>query len=62
MRSAADDERPLAGGEGDPLGLLCPLAAHIRKVNPREAPNDLGASRAAWIAECSAAVCLTVIP
>ena len=30
----------------DPVGLVCPLAAHIRKVHPREAPNDLGASRA----------------
>ena len=32
--------------KADPVGLLCPLAAHIRKVNPRETPNDLGASRA----------------
>lgn len=30
----------------DPVGLVCPLAAHIRKVNSREAPNDMGASRA----------------
>lgn len=30
----------------DPIGLVCPLGAHIRKVNSREAPNDLGASRA----------------
>jgi Dyp-type peroxidase family len=30
----------------DPVGLVCPLAAHIRKVNSRESPNDMGASRA----------------
>jgi Dyp-type peroxidase family len=35
---------PLA--KADPVGLLCPLAAHIRKVNSRETPNDFGASRA----------------
>jgi Dyp-type peroxidase family len=32
--------------KADPVGLQCPLAAHIRKVNSREAPNDFGASRA----------------
>ena len=30
----------------DPVGLICPQAAHIRKVNSRETPNDMGASRA----------------
>ncbi len=30
----------------DPVGLRCPMAAHIRKVNSRETPNDVGASRA----------------
>jgi len=27
---------------GDPDGLLCPLGAHIRKVNPRDQATDLG--------------------
>ena len=31
----------------DPVGLVCPLAAHIRKVNPRETSNDFGGARAA---------------
>ena len=26
----------------DPDGLLCPLAAHVRKVNPRDQATDLG--------------------
>jgi deferrochelatase/peroxidase EfeB len=26
----------------DPIGLRCPLAAHIRKVNTRDAPSDTG--------------------
>ncbi|HEX8067383.1 MAG TPA: Dyp-type peroxidase [Thermoleophilaceae bacterium] len=52
---AADSEAlPLVGGgsdafpeaEADPVGLTCPLAAHIRKVQPRETPNDLGGRRA----------------
>ena len=30
----------------DPVGLICPQAAHIRKVHSRETPNDMGASRA----------------
>ena len=30
----------------DPVGLVCPQAAHIRKVSSRGAPNDMGASRA----------------
>jgi Dyp-type peroxidase family len=32
----------------DPLGLTCPLAAHIRKVNAREAPNDMGGRHASF--------------
>jgi Dyp-type peroxidase family len=31
--------------EADPVGLICPQAAHIRKVNTRETPNDQGAGR-----------------
>ena len=27
---------------GDPDGLLCPLGAHLRKVNPRDQATDLG--------------------
>jgi Dyp-type peroxidase family len=30
----------------DPVGTVCPQAAHIRKVNSRETANDMGASRA----------------
>jgi Dyp-type peroxidase family len=30
----------------DPVGLVCPQAAHIRKVHTRETANDMGASRA----------------
>ena len=30
--------------EADPDGLLCPLGAHIRKVNPRDQATDLGTS------------------
>ena len=35
------DEFPQA--QADPLGLRCPLGAHIRKVNTRDAPSDMGA-------------------
>jgi deferrochelatase/peroxidase EfeB len=28
--------------QGDPLGQICPQAAHIRKVNPRDVPSDQG--------------------
>ena len=34
--------------EADPVGLTCPMAAHIRKVNSRETPNDLGGRRASF--------------
>jgi Dyp-type peroxidase family len=37
---------PEAGA--DPVGLTCPMAAHIRKVNAREAPNDFGGRRASF--------------
>jgi Dyp-type peroxidase family len=48
---------PLAGGgesntwpeaAADPVGLTCPMAAHIRKVNSRETPNDMGGRRASF--------------
>jgi Dyp-type peroxidase family len=48
---------PLAGGgesngwpqaAADPVGLVCPMAAHIRKVNARETPSDLGGRRASF--------------
>ena len=48
---------PLAGGResntwpeaaADPVGIVCPMAAHIRKVNARETPNDLGGRRASF--------------
>lgn len=32
----------------DPVGLTCPMAAHIRKVNARETPNDMGGRRASF--------------
>jgi Dyp-type peroxidase family len=34
---------PLEQAKADPIGLACPLAAHIRKVNTRDAPSDMGA-------------------
>jgi Dyp-type peroxidase family len=44
--SGQDSGGAWPGAPADPVGLLCPQAAHIRKVNTRETPNDLGASRA----------------
>jgi Dyp-type peroxidase family len=35
------DDYPAA--KPDPIGATCPLAAHIRKVNTRDAPSDTGA-------------------
>ncbi len=45
--SFADKQTPAlpndtAPNSADPDGLLCPLAAHIRKVNPRDQATDLG--------------------
>jgi Dyp-type peroxidase family len=31
-----------APAKADPVGTRCPLAAHIRKVNTRDAPSDMG--------------------
>ncbi len=48
---------PLIGGQltnkfpeaaADPIGLTCPLAAHIRKVNTRDVGNDQGGRRASF--------------
>lgn len=49
FRFDSDTPRPLrAQGEAypqalaDPIGQTCPLASHIRKVNPRDATTDVG--------------------
>jgi Dyp-type peroxidase family len=34
--------------KGDPIGLICPMAAHIRKVNARSTANDQGGRRASF--------------
>ena len=33
---------PFTRATADPLGVVCPRAAHIRKVNPRDAVTDVG--------------------
>jgi Dyp-type peroxidase family len=43
----ADKQTPALPGDkapnpGDPDGQICPLAAHIRKVNPRDQTTDVG--------------------
>jgi Dyp-type peroxidase family len=55
---AADTvEDPLAAGlkagrwpdaKADPVGLTCPMTAHIRKVNARDAATDLGGRRSSF--------------
>jgi Dyp-type peroxidase family len=45
-RGGESNTWPQAGA--DPVGLTCPQAAHIRKVNARDAPNDLGGRRATF--------------
>jgi Dyp-type peroxidase family len=47
--SYASKQEPALPGDtapeaADPDGLLCPLGAHIRKVNPRDQATDLGMS------------------
>jgi Dyp-type peroxidase family len=37
-----DPPKPFPEAPADPLGLVCPHAAHIRKVNPRDQDSDLG--------------------
>jgi Dyp-type peroxidase family len=34
--------------KADPIGAACPLAAHIRKVNTRDAPSDMGGRSATY--------------
>ena len=38
-----DGEDSFQQAQADPLGSRCPLGAHIRKVNTRDAPSDMGA-------------------
>ena len=39
---------PYPDAKADPLGLTCPLAAHIRKVNTRDVSNDQGGTHATY--------------
>ncbi|SUX30570.1 Dyp-type peroxidase [Chromobacterium vaccinii] len=41
-----DDTYPKA--KADPVGLICPWAAHIRKVNVRDAGSDMGGNDATY--------------
>jgi deferrochelatase/peroxidase EfeB len=38
-----DGEDTFPRAKADPIGAVCPLGAHIRKVNTRDAPSDMGA-------------------
>ena len=40
------DEWPQA--KADPIGAVCPLASHIRKVNTRDSANDVGGTLASF--------------
>lgn len=46
LRSGARDDFPRA--KADPVGLTCPLASHIRKVNTRDVGNDQGGRRSSF--------------
>jgi Dyp-type peroxidase family len=37
-----DGNDSFSPAKADPIGAVCPLAAHIRKVNTRDAPSDMG--------------------
>ncbi len=41
-------ESALPSAHADPLGQTCPLAAHIRKVNPRDSATDMGGTGARY--------------
>ena len=42
-----DDTFPMAAA--DPVGITCPLASHIRKVNVRDSGSDMGGNDATYI-------------
>lgn len=41
-----DGVDPYPPARADPLGRMCPFAAHIRKVNPRDSASDMGGESA----------------
>ena len=43
---ASGEEILLPAGADDPAGRVCPFAAHVRKVNPRNDPPELGSHEA----------------
>jgi Dyp-type peroxidase family len=44
LRNGSEDPFPAA--KADPVGITCPWAAHIRKVNVRDSPSDMGGATA----------------
>jgi Dyp-type peroxidase family len=46
LRGGRADPYPQA--KADPAGVVCPWAAHIRKVNTRDSSNDMGAREATY--------------
>jgi Dyp-type peroxidase family len=42
MRLAHGESDPFPQSKADPVGLACPWAAHIRKVNTRDSGSDMG--------------------
>jgi Dyp-type peroxidase family len=46
LRGGRNDPFPPA--KADPIGARCPLAAHIRKVNARDAPSDTGGASSTY--------------
>jgi Dyp-type peroxidase family len=43
-----DGSDTFASATADPIGLRCPLAAHIRKVNTRDSPSDTGGASSTY--------------
>jgi Dyp-type peroxidase family len=43
-----DTDAQFPAAQADPAGLVCPMFAHIRKVNTRTAPNDAGGRGASF--------------